>query len=99
MPNPWESSSSQLKSTPNFVTANLMPAARLNDLMLLPQRSNWQEAVHDKFEEFAQGLGVNREDDETEAKPQQTRLRLAAGVSDKGRAPRLSHASIAQFQL
>jgi hypothetical protein len=67
--------------------------------MLLPQRSNWQEAVHDKFEEFAQGLGRNGEDGETEADPRRTRLRLAAGVSDKGRAPRLSHASIAQFQL
>jgi hypothetical protein len=56
MPNPWEPSSFQLKSTLSFAAASLMPPARLSDVMLLPPRSNWQARLHDKFEEFAQGF-------------------------------------------
>jgi hypothetical protein len=56
MPNPWEPSSFQLKSTLSFAAASLVPPARLSDIMLLPPRSNWQARHHDKFEEFAQGF-------------------------------------------
>jgi len=61
MPNPWEPSSFQLKSTLSFAAASLMPPARLSDVMLLPPRSNWQARLHDKFEEFAQGFDQDDE--------------------------------------
>jgi hypothetical protein len=55
MPNPWESSSSQLKSIlPDTAAAKLVPPARLIDVMLPPARSSWQARVHNKFEEFSQ---------------------------------------------
>jgi hypothetical protein len=65
--------------------------------MLLPQRSNWQEVVHDKFEEFAQGLGQNGEDGESEVEPQQTRFRLAPGGRARTAPTKLSNEIIAQF--
>src|ERR1700733_702163 len=68
MPNPWEPSSFQLKSTLSFAAASLMPPTRLNDVMLLPPRSNWQARLHDKFEEFAQGFDQDGERWERPAK-------------------------------
>ncbi len=37
-----------------------MPPAQLNDVMLLPEGSNWQARVHDKFEGFTQDFDDDR---------------------------------------
>jgi hypothetical protein len=97
MPNPWESSSFQLKSTLNSAGANLMPPVRLADVMLLPRRSNWQARVHDKFEESAQDFGQDGERANSGVEAPKTPLRLAPRAADEGGANKLSNRRIAQF--
>ena len=56
MPNPWELSPFQLKSTlTDAAGARPVPPARLTHVMLRPGRSSWQARVHNKFEGFAHG--------------------------------------------
>src|SRR5258708_40289592 len=62
MPNPWECSF--LNPSPRSTTlaaANLMPPARLIDVMLLPRPSSWQVRLHNKCEEYAQSFGQDGE--------------------------------------
>ncbi|MGC2785413.1 MAG: hypothetical protein WA397_16595 [Roseiarcus sp.] len=76
-----------------------MPPARLNHVMLLPERSNWQARVHDKFEGSTSGFGQDREDGDAGIDPQQACLPLAPRVADEGIAIKLSNWRIAQFSL
>jgi hypothetical protein len=74
-----------------------MPPARLSNVMLLPERSNWQARVHDKFEGSAQGFDRKFEGGDAEIQPQQACLRLAPRVAGEGVAIKLSNWRIAQF--
>jgi hypothetical protein len=97
MPNPWESSSFQLKSTLNSAGASLVPPARLADVMLLREWSSWQARLHDKFEEFTQGFDGKFEAGDAESQPQQACFRLAPGAVSEGTAAELSNRVIAQL--
>ena len=97
MPNPWESSSFQLKSTLNSAGASLMPPARLSDVMLLPRRSNWQARVHDKFEGSTSGFGQDGEGGDAEIEPRRPCLHLTPRLAGEGGACKLSNGRIAQF--
>lgn len=83
MPNPWESSSSQLKSTlTDAGGARLVPPTRLTHVMLLPGQSSWQARVHNKFEEFSRWLRWRLASAGSSLRsgrrPQRTGLRVAA---------------------
>jgi hypothetical protein len=65
--------------------------------MLLPQRSNWQARVHDKFEGSTYGFGQDGEGGDAEIEPQQGRLCHAPWVGSEGLAAKLSNRRVAQF--
>jgi hypothetical protein len=65
--------------------------------MLLPERSNWQAQVHDKFEESAQDVGGDGESGDAQAQPRQTRFRLAQRAAGEGVANELSNGMVAHF--
>jgi hypothetical protein len=64
--------------------------------MLLPERSNWQARVHNKFEEFAQGLDGKLERRDAEIQVRQTAFPRAIGVGE-GSAAKLSNNNCAIF--